>query len=319
MDDDSVSEDSRLRLLILYVLHRGGILDGDIHKLHAHALLPPHDREVINNLVLLGARVTKALKENTSRPAAIFPAKTPAGPLEDEVSLSRYETALHSMLEELVQGTLDPNIFPPTKPNMEGNGLGVDTAAQQTSLRTANKPTWARTRPVADENRQRILVFMAGGATYAESRACYEVSQHASKDIILMTSHMLTPRLFLHQLGGLNVDKRRLDIPSNRPPPKAPAHLFERAPSTQPLGLPGQQPRTGMQPAAAAAATTPPTSAMNNLGLHSRADDITAHSQGSFNPALPSTPAAGAGGVVGKLKKSKDGEEGRKKKHHFFR
>lgn len=303
MDDDNVSQDSRLRLLILYIFYRGGLLNGDIVKLHAHAQLRPEDRDTIDNLELLGSRVRKALNDSTPRPEPTFPVKARTGPAEEEVSLSRYQPALRSMLEGQIQGTLDPVIFPPTKPNMEGNGIGFDGAAQPTSLRTANKPTWARTRPAANEQRQRILVFMAGGATYAESRACYEVSQHASKEIILMTSHMLTPKLFLHQLRGLSVDKRKLEISSLKPPPKAPAHLFERA---RPQGLPQQQ-----KPKMA-----PPTTAMMNMTVDSRPDNGQ-RPNGSFNPSLSSSPAVGQ---AGKLKKSKDeGDKKKKLMHHFFK
>jgi syntaxin-binding protein 1 len=305
MDDDSVPQEARLRLLILYVLYRGGLLNGDIQKLHAHAQLQPQDRDTIENLELLGARVRKPLKDTFPRPERLFPLKPPSGPPDEEVSLSRFEPALRSMLEEQIQGTLDPLIFPPTIPHLEANGIGVDAAAQQTSLRTANKPTWARTRPVANDQRQRILVFVAGGATYAEARACYQVSQSASKEVVLMTSHMLTPKLFVHQLGGLHVDKRRLDIPAERPPPRAPAHLFERP---QAQGLP-QQPRQPMQNAA------PPTSAMHNMSLGSK-NENGPRPNGSFDPSLPSTQGAGQSG---KLKKSKDEGEKKKKKHHFFR
>lgn len=306
MDDESVPQDARLRLLILYILYRGGLLNGDIQKLHAHAQLQPQARDTIDNLDILGARVRKTLKDTMPRPEPLFPIKIPSS--EKEFSVSRYEPVLRSVLEEQIQGTLDPALFPPTIPDLEANGIGVDPTAQQTSLRTANKPTWARTRPVANDQRQRILVFVAGGATYAEARACYEVSKKASKEVFMMTSHMLTPKLFLHQLGGLNVDKRRLDIPADRPPPKAPAHLFERPQPSQGGGLP-QQARQPVQNAA------PPVSAMHSMSLNSKPENGVRPS-GAFDPSLPSSPAAGQ---AGKLKKSKDEREKKKKKHHFFK
>jgi syntaxin-binding protein 1 len=312
MDDESVPQDARLRLLILYILYRGGLLNGDIQKLHAHAQLQPQDRDTIDNLHLLGARVRKPLKDTMPRPEPLFPIKTPVGSPDDEVSLSRYEPALRSMLEEQIQGTLDPTMFPPTKPDLEANGIGFDVTAQQTSLRTANKPTWARTRPVANDQRQRILVFVAGGATYAEARACYQLSTNASKEVFLMTSHMLTPKLFLHQLRGLNVDKRRLDIPAERPPPRAPAHLFKRPQPSPARGQPQQQkPQQARQPMQNVA---PPTAAMQTMSLSSKPQNGL-RPNGSFNPSLPSSPAVGQ---AGKLKKSKDDGE-KKKKHHFFR
>jgi syntaxin-binding protein 1 len=316
MNDDSVTQQSRLRLLILYILYRGGLLNGDIQKLHAHAQLKPHDRDVIDSLDLLGARVRKSLKDSAPAPDRLFPIKAPTGPVnEEEVNLSRYEPALRSLLEEQIQGTLDPDLFPPTIPNLEANGIGVDPAAQQTSLRNANKPTWARTRPVAHDQRQRILVFVAGGATYAEARTCSQVSLNASKEIFLISSHMLTPKLFIHQLRGLAIDKRLLDIPAERAPPKAPAHLFERQQAQQNVGLPQQQ-----KPQQATQAMAPPTGAMQGMSLDSN------RPKGSFDPSVSGTPASGTDNKLKKSKqgddkkKNKDGEEKtKKKKRHLFR
>src|SRR5699024_9245300 len=43
LDNESVTHPDRLRLLLLYVMYRGGLLPGDIRKLMAHAQLPPQD------------------------------------------------------------------------------------------------------------------------------------------------------------------------------------------------------------------------------------------------------------------------------------
>lgn len=66
-----------------------------------------------------------------------------------------------------------------------------------TSLR--NKPVWTKgARPLGgrgQENRQRILVFIAGGMTYSEIRTVYELSNSLGKDIFIGTlnlRHMLT-------------------------------------------------------------------------------------------------------------------------------
>lgn len=247
--------------------------------------------------------MTKPLKDDKRRPEPIFPFRTPSGPLNEEVSVSRYEPALRCMLEEQIQGTLDPTIFPPIKPDLEANGSGVDVVAQQSSLRTANKPTWARTRPVGNEHRQRILVFVAGGATYAEARSCYQVSQKASKEVFLITSHMLTPKLFLDQLGGLDVDKRYLDIPADRPPPEAPRHLFQRPLPSQAQGLPQQHiSRLSGQEAP-----------MRNMNLNTTGGGGP-RANGAFDASLPGSAPPGQ---AGKLKKDKS-EEKKKKKLPFF-
>ena len=147
---------------------------------------------------------------------------------------------LKLMLDDLAKGTLDQGAFPYTRPPLDDSD---EKAAQsQASLRSA-KPTWARNRMSTVESRQRVIVFMAGGATYSESRACYEVSKTSGRDVFLATSQMLTPALYIRQVGDLSVDRRRLDLPADRPKPKAPSHLFERndAPKPPPtLGLPAR-------------------------------------------------------------------------------
>lgn len=230
LDDDAVTFPDRLRLIIEYILYRDGVFASDLEKLLAHARLPAQDGEIVQNMDILGARTSRQLKDTKPLSQPLFAKKQPPSPGTEELSISRFEPAMKSLLEEQLNGTLDQNTFPYTKPFLDANeGTGL-ASVSQSSLRSA-KPTWARTRPSALEPRQRIIVFMAGGATYSESRACYEISRTFGKDVYLATSHMLNPSLFLRQVGDLSVDRRRLDLPADRPKPKAPAHLFEKEPA----------------------------------------------------------------------------------------
>jgi syntaxin-binding protein 1 len=248
LDDEAIPSRDRIRLIIEYVLHRDGIFGSDIEKLLAHAQLPPQDSELIQNMDLLGARVIRQIKESRSAPAALFPKKPPPPPqTQEDVSLSRFEPLVKQMLEDQIKGILDQNIFPYTKPHTDGNeALANQISLQQASLRSARsaKPTWARTRPSTVEPRQRIILFVAGGATYSESRVCYELSRQYSRDVCLATSHMMTPALFLQQVGDLSADRRQLDLPIDKPPRQAPAHIFERDPIPPPT-MSSQPPTAG--------------------------------------------------------------------------
>jgi syntaxin-binding protein 1 len=226
LDDESVTPGDRLRLIMLYIIYRDGVIPGDIQRLLAHSSLPPQDAEVVSNLELLGARPTKVLKENRPALVPLFPRKTAPTATNEEYALSRFEPALKLLLEEASKGTLDQSTFPYTRPPLDNNEADMYNTSQA-SLRSA-KPTWAQNRRSMHESKQRVIVFMAGGATYSESRACYEVSRISGKDIFLATSHMLTPASFVRQVADLNIDRRRLGLPSDQPKPKAPAHLFER-------------------------------------------------------------------------------------------
>ena len=309
LDESDVAFADRLRLIIQYVLYRDGLLPSDTQKLLAHAQLPSQDAEVIQNLELIGAHVTRALKDN--RPLAQPPfgrKQAPANPGDEESGLSRYEPAIKPMLEAHIRGSLDQLSFPFTKPHLDAaEGLLGQETVSQASLRSA-KPTWARTRPSATGPRQRLIVFMAGGATYSESRACYEISSALGKDVFLATSHMLTPSLFLRQVGDLSVDKRRLNLPAEQPRPKAPAHFFERDP------LPPSQPPSGRQAAPIQPSQQPPTSAMGNMSMVSSGRSA---SNGATKPVQASNQPPFAEAQLN-AKPTKEKDKDKKKKHHFF-
>ncbi|KAI9729291.1 MAG: vacuolar sorting protein VPS33/slp1 [Cirrosporium novae-zelandiae] len=310
LDDENITFPDRLRLIMLYLLYRDGLLAADIQKLLAHAQLPPQDSEVLHNFDLLGVRVEKPLNDKRPSPEPLFAKKQPPPIPEDGSALSRFEPVLKTMLENQLRGSLDQTIYPFTKPQIDAlDGASFDNASQS-SLRSA-KPTWARARVSSNEPRQRIIVFMAGGATYAEARACYEISRSASKDVYLATSHMITPSLFLRQVGDLSVDKRRLDIPAERPPPRAPDHLFEREPEPQPA--PVAQPS---KPNTAA----PPTAAMLAMNIN-QSNNNSANSPAPNGISHPSNSqqAAPAAATTSSGKFSKKGKDPDKKKHHFFK
>ncbi len=304
LDDENINSSDRLRLITLYLLYRNGLLPADTQKLLAHAQLPPQDGEVIHNLDFLGARVQKPLKDTKSTATPLFPKKQAPSTVSEEYALSRFDPAVRSMLEDHIRGTLDQAVFPFRRPHLDApDGLAGQGTVSQASLRSA-KPTWAKSKLSSVEPRQRIIVFIAGGATYAESRACYEVSRATSRDIFLATSHMVTPTLFLRQVGDLSVDKRKLDIPAERPKPKAPAHLFER-------DEPPKPPATSQKPAVPSKSPVPPTAEMQAMNVKPNDSDGKQRTNGA---AVPPTSSPGSG----KLKKEKDKDPGKKKKHHFF-
>lgn len=307
LDDEAVTPADRLRLIALYILFRDGVLPADLEKLIFHAQLPPPDMDAVRNLDLLGARVARQLKEKRDPPPPLFPRNAVPPPNAEEYGLSRFTPALQDMLEAHVRGSLPQDIFPFTKAAPED--MNTQESAQASSLRSA-KPTWAKSRLASVEPRQRVIVFMAGGATYSESRACYDVSEKTSRDVFLVTSHMIKPQLFLRQVGDLSQRRDRLRLPVDGPQPTAPKHLFEKpeppkpAPppaGTKPMpqGLPSGPRASGPRPNA----PQPPTAAMGQMNLNAQ------------RPPASSPAPAPSSSKHGKEEKDK---EKKKKKHHFF-
>ena len=289
LDDDSVVHEDRLRLLVMYIVYRNGILGGDIEKLRNHGQLSPMDGEIIYNLDMLGARVQRQLKDESPVMQPLFPPKLVDNTGLQEVSLSRFEPALRYMLEEQCQGTLDPTLFPPVKPHLDTSNS--QAAMSQTSLRNAGKPTWAQTRAQSNKPRQRIIVFMAGGATYAEARACYEVSHQMGKEVFLATSHLQTPKTYLRQVSLLSAGRKQLEIPSDKAPPQLPTWMSDPPPqSQQPAGLPSRpHPAQNGRPPDA---LRPPTDGMNRMNLNNGTSNGSRPSTADTRGKAPARPAA---------------------------
>ncbi len=320
LDDPAISQSDRLRLVIMYLLYRDGAIPEDAKRLLAHAGLPPQDAEIITNMELIGGRTSHGLKDAKRDHSPLFPSDTKA-PVDEESYLSRFSPALKIMLEHMCRGALDQTVFPYVKPPLDPN---EDALASHGSLRAA-KPSWAGAGRRQVDNKQRIIVFMAGGATFSESRSCYEVGAALNRDVFLVTSHMLTPQLFVRQVGDLSVDKRRLDLPMERPPPRAPAHLFEREkPIPPPMGagpVPPQHPTGGgaqgipprPRPSgmAGGGAPVPPTQAMAGMSLGGggggslSANGADHHRNHSTASTVSIPPGSSAGGKAHKLEKEK--------------
>lgn len=301
LDNPDVAPADRLRLIALYVLYRDGVIEKDISRLLWHASLQrsreSQDQAIIENLHLLGARPLKELKEPRQPPPPLFPPRNPQGAVpDDEYALSRFEPALKQMLERVCAGDLDPALFPYVIPPLEA---ASESFGSQGSLRSA-APRWASANRRQAENRQRIIVFVAGGATYSEARACYEVSEKHSRDVFLATSHMAAPGKYIADLRALKLDRRRLDLPIDRPPPRAPAHLFER---------PAPPPQQQQQPAMGR--PMPPTSAMAGMTLGSGGGG-----GGGGGPSVSASSLGVTGGGGGDLRPGTSGsmDGGGKKK-----
>ena len=126
-----------MRLLMLYVLFKDGIMEEDLQLLLRHAKLEGRAYELpLRNLDLLGPfRVTKSFAEHkVSNKSRKRP--KPSNTEEESYELSRFVPPIKNVLEELVNGTLDSQTWAHTidqPPETQATG-------QQGSLRTYSFP-----------------------------------------------------------------------------------------------------------------------------------------------------------------------------------
>ncbi|GAA95215.1 uncharacterized protein L969DRAFT_92521 [Mixia osmundae IAM 14324] len=237
LDDRSVSNLDKVRIIALYILHRDGVPEEDRKRLYQHARLALHEMDSVDNLRHLGQEVSK---DTSKRKKPLFKQTSP----EDAYDISRYQPAVRYMLEEHFANRLDRTTFPytqnpPTTTTQGAKDVRPGAVAAPASLRST-RPRWTdRKGKPANAPRQRAIVFVAGGATYAEVRTVYQLSQLLSKDILLGSSHISTPEAFVTEMRKIDSfpypqrpeQEMRPQIPAPSPkrPPQDPRRM-ERPP-----------------------------------------------------------------------------------------
>ncbi|KAN0061373.1 syntaxin binding protein 1 [Thecaphora frezii] len=225
LDDRSVSNMDKVRIIALYIMYCDGVPDEDRKRLFQHARLGRYEMDAVDSLVHLGAQVVKDAS-SSGWDAWFKKGKRKQQPGDNEYELSRYQPLVKLMIEDHFAGKLDQATYPyvrdapPETSSLAASGrdsalarVGFggsapqpQTRAQPSSLRSA-KPTWhqkgragAGGNAERTENRQRVMVFVAGGMTYSEIRSAYQISSKLNKECYIGSSHTFTPESFISTL-----------------------------------------------------------------------------------------------------------------------
>ncbi|CAJ0926716.1 466_t:CDS:2 [Entrophospora sp. SA101] len=111
--------------------------------------------------------------------------------------ISRYVPKLKLVLESHINNTLDTNSYPYTR----DPGVADRSKGQQQAPSENRKP--------------RIIAFVAGGLTYSEIRSAYELTESHNKDVIIGSTHAITPRNFIEDLKLLRNPPTRIYQPQH--------------------------------------------------------------------------------------------------------
>ncbi|CAK7304683.1 Syntaxin-binding protein 3 [Vulpes lagopus] len=123
---------------------------------------------------------------------------------EETFQLSRWTPFIKDILEDAIDNRLDSKEWPYcSQCPAVWNGSGAVSARQ--------KP---RTNYLEDrKNGSKLIIFVIGGITYSEMRCAYEVSQaHKSCEVIIGSTHILTPRKLLDDIKMLNKPKDKVSF-----------------------------------------------------------------------------------------------------------
>ncbi|CAO1624396.1 unnamed protein product [Parajaminaea phylloscopi] len=125
LDDRSVSNADKVRIIALYIMYCEGVNDEDRKRLFQHARLGLHEMDAVNNLVHLGAQVVKDPSQSSAWDGWFRKGKRRQQPGENEYELSRYQPLVKLMIEDHFAGKLEQSTYPYVRdapPEVAGGG-----------------------------------------------------------------------------------------------------------------------------------------------------------------------------------------------------
>uniref|UniRef100_A0A1B0CVH9 Putative vesicle trafficking protein sec1 n=1 Tax=Lutzomyia longipalpis TaxID=7200 RepID=A0A1B0CVH9_LUTLO len=215
--DTSVSNYDKVRIIALYVMIKNGISEENLSKLFTHAQIGQKEQEMVRNLTYLGIngnrkkQYTVPRKERITEHTYQMSRWTPVGnrkkqytvPRKERITehtyqMSRWTPVVKDIMEDGIDDKLDARHFPFL--------AGRSQSATYHAPTSARYGHWHKDKTqAAVKNVPRLLVFIVGGVSFSEMRCAYEVTANNKNwEVIIGSSHILTPEIFLSDLGSLS-------------------------------------------------------------------------------------------------------------------
>ncbi|KAJ6675511.1 PROTEIN TRANSPORT SEC1A [Salix viminalis] len=244
------SPENKLRLLMIYACVYPEKFEGDkASKLMQLARLSNEDMKVVNNMKLLGGS-SETKKTSGGFSLKFDNQKTKQAARKDRTDeeetwqLFRFYPVLEELLEKLSKCELPKNEYScmndPSSTDQETTRRGSvrkshaspapaipERKAPAQSMRSRRTTTWARTSNSDDgyssdsvlksaskefkKMGQRIFVFIIGGATRSELRACHKLTTKLGREIVLGCSSLDDPPQYITKLKLLSETEISMD------------------------------------------------------------------------------------------------------------
>ncbi|KAH9733071.1 protein transport Sec1a [Citrus sinensis] len=240
-----VTPENKLRLLMIYASVYPEKFEGDkASKLMQLARLSSEDMKIVNNMRLLAGSLNSK-KSSTDFSLKFDGQKTKQAarkerPGEEETwALFKFYPIIEELIENLCKGELPKSDYPcmnhPSSAEQESTSrfsvrkkaAPATTAPSEKktghSVRSRRTPSWAKPQnsddgyssdsilnhAVADLRKmgQRIFVFMIGGATRSELRACYKLTTKLRREVVLGSTSFNDPPEYISKMKVISDGK----------------------------------------------------------------------------------------------------------------
>ncbi|CAK9809394.1 Protein ROP [Anthophora plagiata] len=193
--DQSVHHLDKLRIIALYVISKNGISEENLNRLVNHAQISADDKQTIVNMANLSINII--VDGGNRRKLYTVPRKERI--TEQTYQMSRWTPVMKDIMEDAIEDKLDSKHFTFLAGRAASSGYHAPTSARYGHW---HKDKGSQTI----KNVPRLIVFVVGGVCFSEIRCAYEVTNALKNwEVIIGSSHIITPKSFLDDLSKLHV------------------------------------------------------------------------------------------------------------------
>ncbi|TDG44579.1 hypothetical protein AWZ03_008985 [Drosophila navojoa] len=190
--DANVSNYDKVRIISLYVMIKNGISEENLTKLFTHAQLSTKDQDMVRNLSYLGINVIADSRKK------IYSVPRKERITESTYQMSRWTPVIKDIMEDCIEDKLDQRHFPFLEGRAQNTNYHAPTSARYGHWHKDKAQTQVKNVP-------RLIIFIVGGVSMSEMRCAYEVTNAVRNwEVIVGSSHILSPEIFLSDLGSLS-------------------------------------------------------------------------------------------------------------------
>ncbi|XP_053987799.1 protein ROP isoform X1 [Hylaeus anthracinus] len=193
--DQTVHHLDKLRIIALYVISKSGISDENLNRLVHHAQISADDKQTIVNMANLGINIVV----DGSNRKKLYTVQRKERITEQTYQMSRWTPIMKDIMEDAIEDKLDSKHFPFLAGRAASSGYHAPTSARYGH--------WHKDKGQQTiKNVPRLIVFVVGGVCFSEIRCAYEVTDALQNwEVIIGSSHIITPKSFLDDLSKLHV------------------------------------------------------------------------------------------------------------------
>ncbi|KAL0484551.1 protein transport protein sec1 [Acrasis kona] len=230
---DDISQENKLRLVIIYLITQGGLSDEKRANLITKAGLQKYT-DTIENLANLGVQLNKSTSIAGKISSLLGGDKKKKSDV-DAFILSRYIPRLKQLAEDALEDKLSsseyPYVNPPSSSFKLSKAKGSSSAGKASEDSGSGKsskggPSWDRigssksesgssSKEVKDRQKTKLILFVIGGVTHPEMRTAYELDKEYKMDVLCGGTSVLTYDRFIEKLenmkGGSSKKKSRVE------------------------------------------------------------------------------------------------------------